>query len=221
MARVTKKTGTRKKSIPDKEPVSNDAQFHIDSEAPYIAQVRIRGSADYLFHRYSIEDVEAKQSSKKGSEARKTDNLEAYVWRHPETNNLCIPGNHLYGAMHYAAKRHKDPVSTRKSAQDLFKASVIVDPDMYDMGYAEWEYVHQCRAVVQRNAVPRSRPAARKGWEAEFNITCLQAELITPDFLYKVLRDAGMFQGMGDYRPTYGRFNVVGFNIKTYEEEAA
>ncbi|HUW33760.1 MAG TPA: hypothetical protein VM223_19290 [Planctomycetota bacterium] len=61
--------------------VTNGASGSIDLSIPYRVAVTIRGDADLLFHRWNCEAVEAKARSAKGSAAKKTDDLESYVYR--------------------------------------------------------------------------------------------------------------------------------------------
>ena len=72
-------------------PVTNGALKALSFELPFIATVTIVGTADILFHRWNCEEVEAKALAKKGSAAKKTDNIESYVYRN-EGGEICIPG---------------------------------------------------------------------------------------------------------------------------------
>ena len=38
-------------------------------------------------------------------------------------------------------------------------------------------------------------------------------EYIPPQFLHSVLIDAGRLVGIGDFRPSFGRFNVTKFEV--------
>lgn len=69
-------------------PVSNDAAQAISFEEPYIVAVAIEGTAPILFHRWSCEDVAEKANAKKNSKAKKTDNVESYVYRNEIKSNL-------------------------------------------------------------------------------------------------------------------------------------
>lgn len=71
--------------------VTNGAHECLEVSVPYRAEVTIRGDADLLFHRWNCEAVEAKAKAAKGSAAKKTDDVESYVYRNRE-GELCIPG---------------------------------------------------------------------------------------------------------------------------------
>ena len=84
------KSGT---AVAISEP-SNGAQDAIESGLPYIVHVTIEGSADLLLHAWNVEAVEAKGAAKKGSEAKKSDNVESYVLRN-EDGIICMPSEYL------------------------------------------------------------------------------------------------------------------------------
>lgn len=180
---------------------------------PYVAAVKIRGVADILFHRWNCEAVAEKAAAAKGSAAKKSDNIESYVYRN-DAGELCLPGEYVRGAIVAAAKFRQDPRSPRKSAMDLFKAAVVSLTPLASLGTDRWEYEHACRVVIQRSAVTRVRPAMKTGWEASFQLQINLPEYVSPELLLSVLNDAGRLVGVGDFRPTYGRFAVSGFTVE-------
>ena len=74
--------------------VTNGAQSIIETSFPYIASATITGVAELLFHRWNVEGVEAKGKAAKGSKAKKTDDLESYVWR-DDDGTLSLPGEYV------------------------------------------------------------------------------------------------------------------------------
>lgn len=193
------------------EPTNGGAEA-IELGLPYVAHVVVQGSSDFLFHRWNCEAVETKAKAAKNSAAKKTDDIESYVWRN-ETGELCIPGEYLRQAVIMAAKFKQDPRSPRKSAMDLAKAGVVSLTNLASLGKSNWDYEDRRRVVVQRAGVNRVRPAMRQGWRAEFDLMVLVPEYIDQFWLQDVLSTAGRLVGVGDFRPTFGRFNVVGFEI--------
>jgi hypothetical protein len=191
-----------------KGDVSNDGKNSITMSQPYRVEVKIKGTADILFHRWSCEGVEAKSKAAKGSESKKTDDIESYVYR-CENNTIGIPGEYFRGAILNAAKFKQDPRSPRKSAQDLYKAGIVSLTDLASLGKTTWDKLHQCRVTIQRNAITRTRPCFLKGWEASFILMVLLPEYISIDDLTLTINDAGRLVGLADFRPTYGRFCVI------------
>lgn len=192
-------------------PVSNDAAEAIVGTQPYTVKVTIRGSSAILFHRWSNESVAAKSAAAKNSRAKKTDDLASYVYR-CDNGNLGLPGEYLRQAIIGAARFRQDPRSPRKSAMDLFKAGVVSLTELADLGVAEPDYIDRRRVLIQRNAITRERPAIREGWEATIELMVLVPEYIDRTLLLEVIGAAGRLIGVGDFRPTYGRFAVTVFD---------
>lgn len=195
-----------------REPVSNGAAPFIEIESPYVATVAVEGSSAFLFHRWNNESVAAKATAAKGSKAKKTDDLESYVYR-TDDGGLAIPGEYFRMAIINAAKFKQDPRSPRKSAMDLFKAGIAVLEEHCALGQKDWDYLDRRRVMIQRNGVTRERPAVRAGWRVIVTLQVLLPEYISPTLLNEVVQAAGRLVGVGDFRPTYGRFQVIGFKV--------
>lgn len=200
--------------------VTNGAAAAIELSFPYTAVVQITGVADVLFHRWNVEGVEAKGKAAKGSKAKKTDDLESYVYR-DDTGMLALPGEYLRQAVIHAAKFRQDPRSPRKSAMDLFKAGVLCMTPLASLGVKAWDYEDRRRCMIQRNGITRVRPALKTGWSATVELMVNLPEYIPPDALQDVLVNAGRLIGVGDFRPTYGRFVVGHFDLVLEPSSAA
>lgn len=196
------------------EPVSNDAEEHIQSEQPYSVILSLIGSCPILFHKWSCEDVAEKAAAKKNSKTKKTDNLESYIYRN-EQNQVCLPGEYVRQAICHAAKFRQDPRSPRKSAFDLFKAGIVVLEELLPInrGAESWDYVDQRRVTIQRNGITRQRPAFNKGWVCEAHIGVVLPEYIDSQLLQDVATLAGKVIGCADNRPSYGRFQITKFEV--------
>lgn len=192
------------------ESLSNDAEFHIDTERPYVASVEIEGTSAILFHRWSNEDVAAKAKAAKNSKAKKTDNVDSYVYR-CDDGTIGIPGEYLRGSIIETGRYFQDPRSPRKSAKDMLKAAIVPLTEVASLGKADWDYLDERRVLVQRNAVTRVRPAFLSGWRATFELLVNLPEYVAPSFLLEIINSAGRLTGVADFRPTYGRFHVVKF----------
>lgn len=203
-----------KRKLEALHPVSNDAAEPISFEEPYIVAVKIEGTAPILFHRWSCEDVAEKSNAKKNSKAKKTDNIESYVYRN-DKGEICLPGEYLRLTICNAAKFKQDPRSPRKSAFDLFKAGIVAVDELCPLngGVKDWDYIDQRREQIQRNSITRMRPAFTKGWTAECQFEILVPEYIDPAFFNEVLVMSGKLIGTADRRPSYGRFRVVNCSV--------
>lgn len=191
---------------------TNGAKAVIDASKPFIVEATIQGVADFLFHRWIPEAVDAKAGAAKGSKSKKTDDVESYVYR-TEDGHLAIPGEYLRMAIINAAKFRQDPRSPRKSAMDLFKAAIVPLTQLASTGKTTWDYLDTRRAVIQRAGINRTRPALKMGWRVTIQLMCNLPEYVQPTLLNEVIQDAGRLIGLGDFRPTYGRFQVVKFEV--------
>lgn len=204
------------KNVVEINGVSNDAESTIAMELPFTVEVSITGTAPFLFHRWSNEQVAAQSAAKKNSKMKKTDNVESYVFRN-EKNELCLPGEYMRMSIINSSKYDQHPQKPRASAFELFKAGIICTPELCPLNGGEaytWDFMDMRRVVIQRASITRSRPAMNTGWTVDFEITSLLPDLIDHDFLYKALIRAGMMIGVGDFRPSFGRFAVTKFKLK-------
>jgi hypothetical protein len=197
----------------DEQQVTNGGESAIAASYPYIVTVTLEGTSALMFHRWNCDAVEAKAKAAKGSAAKKSDDLESYVWRN-DKGEICLPGEYLRQSIIHAAKFRQDPRSPRKSAMDLFKAAIIPLTDLAPLGSKDWDYEDRRRVTVQRQGITRIRPALRAGWQATIELMSNIPEYVDPILLRQVLDDAGRLVGVGDFRPTFGRFVVVDWAVR-------
>jgi hypothetical protein len=195
------------------EQVSNAGKVTIEAGEPYIATVTIEGSADLLFHRWNVDGVEAKGKAAKGSKAKKSDNVESYVYRNAE-GEVCLPGEYLRQSILGAAKFRQDPRSPRKSAQDLYKAAIVSLTPLASFGKTDWDYLDKRRVMVQRAGITRVRPAMLAGWRLTFEFQIILAEYLDPITFRQAIEEAGRLIGLADFRPTFGRFGIIAYDVR-------
>lgn len=198
--------------VMNKFDTTNGGEETIETGIPYRVGIQLTGTSDLFFHRWNPEAVDEKAKAAKNSVAKKTDNIETYVYRNDE-GELCIPGEYVRQSIIYAAKFRQDPRSPRKSAMDLYKAGVVSLTALASLGVTKWDYEDRRRVVIQRAGVNRTRPAIKVGWKAEFELMVLTPEYISPMDLHGVLTQAGMLIGIADFRPTYGRFAITNWEV--------
>ena len=199
------------KVIALKEPTNSGGEAISHSE-PYAAIITIEGAADFLFHRWNSEAVDEKAKAAKNSKAKKTDDVESYVYRTLD-GELAIPGEYFRGSIINAAKFRQDPRSPRKSAMDLFKAGIVVTSPLASLGVKEWSYLDKRRVMIQRQGINRVRPAMNSGWKVTFDLLIMLPEYIDQNALRETIESAGRLIGIGDFRPTFGRFGVTSFKV--------
>lgn len=199
---------------------SEHANEIISMSEPYRLRVGIVGVAPILFHAWNIQAVEEKAAAKKGSDAKKTDNVESYLYRTDE-GHIGIPGVAFAACIREAGRYEKDPRSPRKSAMDLLRAGCvpldIVAP--LDPLTEKYDYDHRARVTVQRAAITRTRPAMKEGWAVTFDLLINTPEYLSVGFMSSLIGNAGRLCGLCDHRPTYGRFAVKSIAVVALDDE--
>lgn len=187
----------------------------IELSQPYRAKIQVVGTAKMLMHCWNNEAIAEKAAAKKGSDKKKTDDIESYVLR-DEKGRIAMPTLNLCASIRTAGKSFPDPASPRKSLHDRLKAIVVPENEygLINGGVKDWDFVDMRRVVIQKAGITRSRPAFFEGWTIEFAIMILEPEYLQPPLLFQLLESAGKFQGLGDFRPTFGRFRVGKFEFE-------
>ncbi len=165
--------------------------------------VKINGIAPLLQHRYNgnAPAGRGRQIPKPEAEA------ENALYRNG-VGQTYEPSSHIEGALVKASTVRRVEGRGKKSYKDFFRAGVIVEPMEIPLE-ASW-VVDVQGVIVQRSRVMRARPRF-DSWTLEFDIVNNDPSNIGDDLVKDVLAEAGRYVGIGDYRPKYGRFEVVSF----------
>lgn len=60
------------------------------------------------------------------------------------------------------------------------------------------------------------------GWRTTVHLQVILPEYVDPTFLQEVMTNAGKLCGVGDFRPTFGRFQITRFAVlRDWLESAA
>lgn len=166
-------------------------------------KVRVRGIAPLLFNRYPDELNPEDKSKKKKARPTSEEDTERSLYRMKD-KTIYQPSEHFIGSMIKASVNFK--MEGKKTYKDLVKGGVFIEP--LQIPHLLQEYTVDRRPVViQRARVMKSRARMDK-WELEFVLICIDDRAIAQD-IEEILKYAGAYVGVGDYRPRYGRFEVV------------
>ncbi len=190
----------------------------------YQVDVKVRGTAPLLQHRYPIPDLETmgKGGTKRTGAVDYTKEWHDYLYVTPE-GGIYQPAVHFEATMVAAAVNFRIKGGRSKSYKSLFQGCVFVSPEQIPHGIQEPEmldtdadkplYLDMRPVVVSRARVVRLRPAFKPGWELEFVIEVLDDQ-IPAEMVQDILTLAGKTIGIGDFRPRFGRFSVVRFEVQ-------
>ncbi len=205
------KTKNRLTELSGESP-TNGAQEFIEQQKPYRVEIELEGVCPMLFHRWNNESVAAKARAKKGSQEKKTDDIESFMWK-DEKGFVCLPGEYVRQSVIHASKYEQDPRSPRKSLMDLMKAALVSLTELASLGVKEPDFTDMRRVVIQKSAITRSRPAMRAGWKAKFVLQINLPEYVPAQRLNQLIQQAGRIIGLADFRPSFGRFQVNKFDV--------
>lgn len=163
----------------------------------YKIEAKIRGTSDYLQNRRSLP----------GEVLDGTILDLAYI---DQELGCYIPAEQIRACLVKSAVNFIHTKLPKKTYKNLVNATVDVEPGKIPLGRGDCDYVHKEYLRRGRAPVLVERPAFKKGWEVEFNLVVSQDE-ISPDRLEEILEYAGQLVGIGDWRPRFGRFEIIEF----------
>jgi hypothetical protein len=190
-----------------------------------IYNVTIEGIRPLLMHNGRLcdpLDEHTKKLKTASKQRNKSDDDHIHVARvefegglyHDDKIGPYVPSDNLQATIEKGAARRK--------LGKVFKAHVGVDmPDGDAPGFAlkykgprdieglwsDRSFVFSKGARVGQSRVVRTRARFATGWQLAFRVEVL-ADGVTKDQLKQAITDAGLYEGLGDWRPRYGRFVV-------------
>lgn len=173
--------------------------------------VKIKGISPLLQHRFSedkLVGIKKQGGDKKLSEEDKRTAASQFLYL--SGKKVSQPAVHIEGAMIKASTELKLSGAGKKTYKDLMKASLFVSPEAIVHKNQDWTV--DGRPVVNPSTRGRSmcyRPRFDE-WELDFQIEVLD-DRADEDAVKEILKLAGLRQGIGSYRPRFGRFDVVSF----------
>lgn len=178
----------------------------------------IRGLCPILLHNGQTADPlnhYAKEIKKISSKRNKTDAdieqmmmLEWQAGLYVDKNVVVIPDTVLLGMITAAAKKIKKGPQAKSGifVQGNFPLQHDGPKDLKKM-WADERFRLTAKVTVNRNSIMRTRPKF-DNWSLEFPVE-IDTELINESDLTDILKIGGKQIGIGDWRPRYGRFEVI------------
>ena len=118
-----------------------------------------------------------------------------------------LPGVMLDAVIVSGAKLSKLGTHVKRSVEVMdFKVPLIYKGPRTREGLWDARFYDARSVKVQTARLMRYRPMFME-WAAEFDVV-FDEEVINREQVIKCLVDGGLYSGIGDYRPKFGRFNV-------------
>ncbi len=170
----------------------------------YRVQLKNAEGSALLQHRFSSDSN--KSVSKKGGVYDPDEAAQAALYLDEDGKHV-EPASHVEGALVKAGTTFK--YQGKKTYKDLFRAALFIEPELIPLETDGYE-VDTRPVVIVRARIMRSRPLFKK-WKMEFIITNIADDQVNGKIIEEILEYAGTSVGIGDFRPRFGRFEVVSF----------
>jgi F420-dependent methylenetetrahydromethanopterin dehydrogenase len=181
-------------------------------EKKRVFEVEIEGVRPLLMHSPASLSPESKGRSK--LRPAPEEEAEDALYKDKE-GRIVVPARCILGALREAAKDFPMAGKGKKSYKSYVAAGILIEPEDIPLitegvePEEAWE-VDLKPVVVGKARIMRARPRFDR-WGLKFTLY-INDPMLDPEVIKKILEAAGQYQGLLDYRPTYGLFRVKGFN---------
>lgn len=172
--------------------------------------VEIQGITPLLMNRFPMVGAEDSSKKRTGFPDWKAE-AETALYK-DEQGIIYEPASHIEGTLKEVGKTLKIPGRRGATYAKLIGSAISVEPDAIPHKIQEYE-IDSRPVVVQRSRVVRYRPIFKQ-WELAFEII-IQDEQIPVEVIKQTLDHAGLYVGIGDFRPgrggKFGKFITTKF----------
>jgi hypothetical protein len=186
---------------------------------PSIYEVTIKGMGSIIFNK--LQDMSISKSEKKSQAKIDPIELDRTTWREKVycygDGRMFIPGENIHQCLKDGSGYwgQKIPGAGNKTYTDLIASGVVVEDLDLGVNKEDKEVIpfgKECNGNPSKgkksgSRVYKTRPLL-SSWGGTFRMHVFDARL-TPQILQTIGAYAGTFRGLCDWRPTYGRFEVV------------
>ena len=180
----------------------------------YKIKYALKGIAPILFHRFTEKAASDVDSGATGgkltAEAKLAEAMDA-VYRNGD--GLYLPANNLEPCLVLGARK-AGLKRGRASLAPFLEATVFCEEREMPFGVAEPDGIHEVRGrrpPKTGGAMIVRRPMLKEGWQVSGHFLVMD-DYQPPEQIRQALEAAGLFVGLCDWRPKYGRFIVEEFD---------
>lgn len=183
-------------------------------------KIKIKSASPMLHHGSQSVGMEKVELKKKGGTALLGDSEE---WKKTiyfdEKVGVHLPASVFEACLINAGKQFK--VTGRKTATEYIKSGVFCMEEClpFLVDGSPIKTLDDERIIIDKRTTKNPSTRGRNmryrarfdKWSSEFTIMVNSDDYITSDLLKEIIKYAGMFVGVGDYRPRFGRFMLDNF----------
>ena len=174
----------------------------------YRVEVQIKLIADMLFNRMTPETEEIITTGETGGRTSVEKKIAAAHQKLYRNGNGLVVPRHMLKSVILAGCGMAKLKHGKSALWKYLKPTVFVENDA-ELGIGEPDYIHQSIIFKKDGkAVAEYRPAIKVGREFGFRLVVYD-DNITLKQIRAAIEAAGIYCGIGSFRPEYGRFEVV------------
>lgn len=175
--------------------------------------VTIRGIVPLMHSRYPLEAASITKKRQRGTLFNPAEEVKKTYYVNSK-GEIYQPADHIEGALIQAGSAKTVPGMGKKTYKDQMKTNIaILPPEIpFPNGKNYKTDVRLCVIPATRGRVPVAR-ARWDEWEFGFTLRVFDETLLDGETLKELLEIAGKTKGIGTYRPKFGRFEVVKFEL--------
>jgi hypothetical protein len=197
------------------------AGIQVTRPTTYIAT--IRGMGGLLMNK--MPDLSQPKASGRSQEKEDPTEKEKRLWReklyYDGQNTVYIPGENIHECMIEGTAYWGEKVQGNKTFTDLVKSAIVVDSLYFDFDkdsplivpFGKAANGNPSRGKKSGCKVYKIRPLIMP-WGGSFSFSVFDPRL-TENVIKTILTFAGTFKGLCDWRPQYGRFELINLEVKS------
>ena len=183
-------------------------------------QVEIKGTRPLLMNAPNSFGTKKRRSEVEDPE----EEAKKRLYRDPYTGKICIPAINIEAMLRDAGRNYK--MQGRRATYSAYiKSGIRVEPEYIPLKVPNddpekaWKIDARIVSVQRKSSkVIRYRPRFDH-WGLEFTIINYDPDILKRDMVERILVDAGKWYGLCDYRPRFGLFEIVKFEVAEKKEK--
>jgi len=178
--------------------------------------VSIEGLSDLLMNKFNDSSITVKAKKQVGVDQKTPEFVAENATYRDKDNNIFIPYTWLEGTLKGASVNFKMAGKGKKTYKNIIGSSVAVNPPEILLSPQKYEIF----SIAAVNKIMKSRVMSHRprfsNWSVEFAIDILD-DTLSPEEIKPMLEYAGMYIGIGAWRPgiagRYGKFQITKWEV--------
>jgi hypothetical protein len=170
--------------------------------------VEIEGTTALLMNRFPEVEIRTPKAKRTDEQYDIQKDVERALYKDDEIGCF-VPNSWIEACLRETAKTFK-AARGKGTLKKIVLASVFIEPERIALNKKTYDEMDIRPVVIMKNRIVRGRPRFNH-WNLQFTLT-YDENRIDYQTLRQLVGEAGVINGIGDYRPRFGRFHIVRFD---------